>query len=191
MLLKSTPRNFATFAIVCLACLGIVTSANAQSGPQPAPRTPQGSDYWQPGWMHRQMWDHDRMHADIRARMIRHRTFMSGNIPAIYDNVLSPLSPTSETVKAGADLYASNCSGCHGPRGMGDGAAARSLSPSPALLAHMIQRPVSVDGYLLWTISEGGKKFGTSMPAFKDKLSRDEIWKLVAYMRSGFPKTNE
>ena len=62
----------------------------------------------------------------------------------------------------------------------------KALSPSPALLAYMIRRPIAVDEYLLWTISEGGKQFATDMPAFKDKLAREEIWKIIAYMRAGF-----
>jgi mono/diheme cytochrome c family protein len=70
---------------------------------------------------------------------------------------------------------------------MGDGEVAKSLSPSPALLAHMIQMPMSVDEYMLWSISDGGSAFGTAMPAFKDVLTNDEIWKIVTYMRAGFP----
>jgi hypothetical protein len=70
--------------------------------------------------------------------------------------------------------------------GLGDGDAAKSLLPSPALLAFMIQRPVAVDEYLLWSIAEGGKAFDTEMPAFKDTLSREDTWKIIAYMRSGF-----
>jgi mono/diheme cytochrome c family protein len=27
------------------------------------------------------------------------------------------------------------------------------------------------------------------MPAFKDTLARDDIWKIIAYMRAGFPGT--
>ena len=49
---------------------------------------------------------------------------------------------------------------------MGNGDAGKALSPSPALLAYMIRRPIAVDEYLLWSISEGGKQFGTDMPAF-------------------------
>ena len=52
----------------------------------------------------------------------------------------------------------------------------------------MIRRPVSVDEYLLWSISDGGAQFETDMTAFKDKLSRDDIWRIVAYMRAGFPQ---
>jgi len=51
----------------------------------------------------------------------------------------------------------------------------------------MIQMPMSVDEYMMWSISEGGKAFGTAMPAFKDTLSEEEIWKIVIFMRAGFP----
>ena len=57
----------------------------------------------------------------------------------------------------------------------------------PRLLAYMITRPIAVDEYLVWSISEGGKQFGSAMPTFKDNLSREEIWQIIAYMRAGFP----
>ena len=74
---------------------------------------------------------------------------------------------------------------------MGDGDIANALNPSPALLAYLIQMPMSVDEYLMWSISEGGTDLGTAMPAFKEKLSREEIWKIIAFMRAGFPETIE
>jgi hypothetical protein len=51
--------------------------------------------------------------------------------------------------------------------GMGDRNAPRSLQPSPALLAFMMQRPITV---------EGGKQFDRQMPAFKPSW-REDIWK--------------
>lgn len=51
----------------------------------------------------------------------------------------------------------------------------------------MIRRPISVDEYLLWAIADGGAQFDSDMPAFKDKLAREDIWRIVAYMRAGFP----
>ena len=74
---------------------------------------------------------------------------------------------------------------------MGDGDAGKALSPSPALLAFMIQRPVAVDEFLLWSISEGGQQFKSDMPAFKGVLKRDDIWKIIAWMRAGFPEVKE
>lgn len=55
----------------------------------------------------------------------------------------------------------------------------------------MIQMPMSVAEYMLWTISEGGQSFRTAMPAFKDSLSEDDIGKIVGFMRAGFPETSE
>jgi len=34
---------------------------------------------------------------------------------------------------------------------------------------------------------EGGAPFGTRIPAFKDALSQEQIWQIIAYMRAGFP----
>ena len=51
--------------------------------------------------------------------------------------------------------------------------------------------PMAVDEYLLWSISEGGEAFETSMPAFEATLSREEIWKIVAYLRAGLPSVTE
>jgi len=37
-------------------------------------------------------------------------------------------------------------------------------------------------------LREGGKQFDTEIPALKDTLKREDIWKIIAYMRAGFPK---
>jgi mono/diheme cytochrome c family protein len=74
---------------------------------------------------------------------------------------------------------------------MGHGEAGLALYPSPALLADLIRMPRAVDEYLLWTISEGGEPFATAMPAFKDKLTREQIWQIVTFMRAGFPASAE
>ena len=143
-------------------------------------------DYWQPGWMRRHHWRRGR-DADMQARMRRHWTFMHEGLPREYENARSTAAQSKEAISAGGQLYAEHCASCHGKSGLGDGEAGKSLTPSPALLAYLIQRPIAVDSYLLWSISEGGEEFKTGMPAFKDVLKRDEIWKVVSYMRAGFP----
>ena len=112
---------------------------------------------------------------------------MHSGVPPEYRGQRNPLVMTPDVVREGGALYATQCDDCHGAQGMGDGEAAKSLNPSPALLAYMIQAPMSVDEYLLWSISEGGQQFETDMPAFKGTLSTEEIWKIIAFMRSGFP----
>ncbi len=116
---------------------------------------------------------------------------MHQRLPKDYDGARSTIKSTPGNIAQGGKLYATNCASCHGKSGLGNGEAGKALTPSPALLAWMIQRPMAVDEYLLWTISEGGANFGTAMPAYKGVLKRDEIWKIIAYMRAGFPATGK
>ena len=143
-------------------------------------------DYWAPNWMQRGPWKDQRGSKAMRGRILRHWIYMHDGIPEIYRGEQSNLDPTNTVIEEGGKLYAQFCTSCHGKRGLGDGEAGKSLSPSPALLAFLIQNPTSVDEYLLWTISDGGEHIGTDMPAFHGKLSRDQIWEIIAYMRAGF-----
>ena len=158
------------------------STTNAQGGPP----SWSGHDYWMPGWMHRHMWGRRGRSPEMRARRQRHWTFMHDGLPEEYERARSTIKIDKAAIDEGRQLYAQNCASCHGRTGDGDGEAAKSLTPSPALLSFMIQRPIAVDPYLLWTISEGGKQFGTDMPAFKENLSREQIWQIIAYMRAGF-----
>lgn len=120
--------------------------------------------------------------------MARHRYYMRNGVPAAYRGKVSTVPATPETVHAGARLYAENCASCHGAEGYGDGEGGRGLNPPPANLARMIRMPMPNDEYLLWTLSEGGAPVGSTMPAFKDILTEEQMWKIVAAMRAGFPE---
>ncbi|MGI9420774.1 MAG: c-type cytochrome [Geminicoccaceae bacterium] len=146
-------------------------------------------DMWDPGWTQRYLWGPGHMGPMQRQRMLCHWTFMHEGVPEGYRGQISSIAIDEQTIGEGGSLYAENCASCHGPTGQGDGVDGRALNPSPALLAHMIRTPMAVDEYLFWTIAEGGARFDTDMPAHKDKLEADEIWKIVAFMRAGFPGT--
>jgi mono/diheme cytochrome c family protein len=137
--------------------------------------------------MQRDKWGSEHVGQGLQQRKDRHRTFIQQGVPVVYRAARNPLSPDDKNIGKGRSLYQANCAVCHGATGMGDGEVAKSLSPSPALLAHMIQMPMSVDEYMLWSIFDGGSTFGTSMPAFKDILTKHETWQVVTYMRAGFP----
>jgi len=183
---KSDRRRpgFVAALFLGLGALALMCGAHAQSK-QPSPPA---FDYWQPEWMTRELWGPGHMPKSMMARLLRQTTYVSFGVQKEYEAAQSPLTGKPQAISDGAKLYAQNCGACHGPDGMGNGDMGKALSPSPALLAYMIRRPIAVDEYLLWSISEGGKQFGTEMPAFKDELSREEIWKIVAYMRAGFAK---
>jgi mono/diheme cytochrome c family protein len=44
------------------------------------------------------------------------------------------------------------------------------------------------DPFLYWTVAEGGARFGTAMPTFKDTLSEDDIWAVIAYIQAQLPQ---
>jgi mono/diheme cytochrome c family protein len=116
--------------------------------------------------------------------MQRHRQAMMGGLPAAYRSVRNPYPSNSGGISAGEALYQSNCAACHGERGQGDGPAASTLSPRPANLRWIMGKPIAGDGYLMWTISEGGAAFGSAMPAFKGSLSEEERWHIIHYLRT-------
>jgi mono/diheme cytochrome c family protein len=118
-----------------------------------------------------------------------HFAMMSG-VPAPYNSMSNPLPRTHETVERGATVYDNNCASCHGTTGLGDGPVGRTISPPPANLAFLSQMPmVQWDPFMYWTIAEGGAQFGSAMPAFKDALSKDEIWAVIAYIQARLPQT--
>jgi mono/diheme cytochrome c family protein len=168
-----------------LALQMVVGSPATAQGQEKKP--PLGFDYWQSEWMIRELWGPGHMPKGMAVRLLRHTTFTQFGVPKAYEGARTTVPTGKETIAAGAALYTSQCASCHGKDGMGDGAPARAVVPSPALLAYMISRPIAVDEYLLWAVSDGGKQFDSEMPAFKDKLARDDIWRIIAFMRAGFP----
>lgn len=129
--------------------------------------------------------------ADYLSRAKRHREFMQGGVPLEYRHRTNPYPAETTVILDGGRLYKSHCAACHGARGLGNGEASRDLTPPPAFLAYLINRPRSVDEYLLWTISEGGVRLRTEMPAYKAVLTERQIWQIVTYMRAGFPNVEE
>jgi mono/diheme cytochrome c family protein len=115
--------------------------------------------------------------------ILRHQYFMQYGIPPNYADKADPLPDTAANVSEGKKLYEANCASCHGPSGLGNGPAGQALNPPPANLAATSQMPMATDGYLYWTIAEGGVPLGTAMPPFKGALKPDQIWQIILYLR--------
>jgi mono/diheme cytochrome c family protein len=103
--------------------------------------------------------------------------------PAEYAGKTNPLAADT-AAETGKQLYTANCASCHGAAGMGDGPAANSLNPKPKPLA--TEMSSLEDDYLYWRIAEGGAfaPFSSAMPAWKLAFSEDEIWQVVAFLRT-------
>ncbi|HEY81657.1 MAG TPA: cytochrome c [Caldilineae bacterium] len=103
-------------------------------------------------------------------------------IPAEYQGKTNPIPADEDSLARGEAIYAQQCATCHGDGGMGDGPAGQNQDPAPAPIAHSSQ--MLSDSYLYWRISEGGAQFNTTMIAYKDILSDEEIWDVINYVRA-------
>ncbi len=115
---------------------------------------------------------------------VRHSYFMRYGLEPKYARMSNPLAFTSANISKGKALYEQNCAACHGPTGRGDGPAGANLQPPPSDLVGVVKMPMASDGYLYWTISEGGTALNTAMLPWKDILSESDIWHLILYLRT-------
>lgn len=101
--------------------------------------------------------------------------------PAKSNSQSNPIKMTSASVATGQSLFAQNCVPCHGQNGFGDGPLAATLNPPPADF-HARHLDDHTDLQLFLWIQNGIP--GTAMPSFKSKLTNDEIWNLINFVRS-------
>ncbi len=83
------------------------------------------------------------------------------------------------TIKAGKEIWGSQCKSCHGVKGLGDGTKSETIDIFCGDFSSKEVQDLS-DGALYWKTTEGRKP----MPSFKEKLSDTERWQVVAYMRT-------
>ena len=100
-------------------------------------------------------------------------------VPANFKTMKNPVAAGDASTKAGLAFYTKNCASCHGKAGLGDGVKARSLKQFPGDFSKTDYQKQS-DGDLFYKT-----KFGRDeMPKYDGKLSDDDIWNIVNYMRT-------
>jgi mono/diheme cytochrome c family protein len=92
----------------------------------------------------------------------------------------NPVPPTEDAIAAGKQAYGEHCRNCHGDKGDGKGKKAAELSVAPGDFTDAPAMARRTDGELFWQITRGR----LPMPAFEDKLSDQERWQLVDYIRT-------
>jgi mono/diheme cytochrome c family protein len=97
----------------------------------------------------------------------------------------NPVVSSDAVLAKAKKVYEENCLTCHGENGKGDGPMAGMLKERPADLTNAALVGPLTDGQVYWAITKGRKP---SMTEFESKLSVDERWSQVLFIRT-FSKT--
>ena len=100
-------------------------------------------------------------------------------VPANFKSMKNPVATGDASTKAGLALYTKNCASCHGKTGLGDGVKARALKEFPGDFSKAdFQGQSDGDHFYKTKIGRG------EMPKYEGKLTDDDIWNVVNYMRT-------
>jgi mono/diheme cytochrome c family protein len=100
-------------------------------------------------------------------------------VPANAKSVKNPVAVSDASTKAGQTLYAKTCTPCHGKTGLGDGMKVKSLKVVPNDFTKA-EFQSQTDGEHFFKTKTGRGE----MPKYEGKLSDDDIWNIVNYMRT-------
>jgi cbb3-type cytochrome oxidase cytochrome c subunit len=96
-----------------------------------------------------------------------------------------PLPVTEDNLIRGKEVFLARCVGCHGPKGDGKGPAANFMSPPPADFTDKDDACCGGDtgpGDFYYRILRGWT--GTAMENFGDRLSVNDIWRVVLFVKT-------
>lgn len=86
-------------------------------------------------------------------------------------------------IARGFALYVRGCEQCHGGPGVSPQAAVLGMMPPPAYLVPAGREWPAAE--VQWVVKNGIK--ATGMPAWKHRMSDDEIWQVVAFVKNRLP----
>jgi high-affinity iron transporter len=104
---------------------------------------------------------------------------LTGSLAKRFSVTLDDMPARTPSLAHGATVYRSNCAGCHGDLGRGDGPLAAGLEPKPANLtdAQALKDQSPLDYYRRISIGV----VGTAMPAFEARLPAGDRWAAAVY----------
>ena len=106
-------------------------------------------------------------------------------LPEDADKTKNPTTATAESIAKGKELYMErtkgNCVFCHGDSGAGNEANLAKLRRKPADLTNKERMTAMTDGEVFWKVSKGIQGI---MPAGEKRMSEEERWHVVNYVRT-------
>ena len=93
----------------------------------------------------------------------------------------NPVPATAESIARGQALYVETCLVCHGAEGRGDGPVGQVFEPVPVDLNDAYTQD-QADGQIFFTLTRGR----VSMPYYRDRLTQQQRWDVINYVRSAF-----
>lgn len=100
-------------------------------------------------------------------------------VPANFKSMKNTIAMSDASTKAGQALFTKTCSPCHGKTGLGDGMKAKSLKQFPGDFSKP-EFQNQTDGEHFYKTKTGRGE----MTKYEGKLSDDDIWNIVNYMRT-------
>jgi mono/diheme cytochrome c family protein len=112
-------------------------------------------------------------------------------VPAEYRSAHVPAAAWVDPrlIARGKEIYGTRCAVCHGDAGDGKGPAGLALPLKPPDLRDPKMIGEMAGNYWFWRISEGGavepfQSLGSTMPAWKNELSVEDRWAVIAYQHT-------
>ncbi len=112
-------------------------------------------------------------------------------VPPAYADVTAPLHIWTDlaVLRRGETIHAAKCAVCHGKHGAGDGPDASWGGPKAGSFLDRAMVGQMTEAYWFWRVSEGAlmepyKSKGSVMPAYKDELSLEDRWAVIAYQHA-------
>ncbi len=103
-------------------------------------------------------------------------------LPPDAETKKSPLQADTKTLATGKAVFKDKCTKCHGQAGLGDGPDADPEHREHMDLTNPKRAEHNADGVVFYKVWNGRRK--PKMPVFKEELSEEQVWSVVAYVQT-------
>ena len=94
----------------------------------------------------------------------------------------NPLAADAKALATGKAVFKDKCAKCHGQTGLGDGPDADPDHREHQDLTNAKWADRNPDGVVFYKVANGRRR--PKMPAFKEELTEQQIWAVVAYVQT-------